>query len=122
MNYNILVLAYLGDAIYEIYIRKYLISKNIQKVDLLQKQASLYVSAKGQRLYLEEMLRSGFFNEEEVSIIKRGRNHKGTRHPKNTNLITYKYATGLEALLGYLYLNQNKERIDEIMNFIITRI
>lgn len=116
---NVLALAYLGDAIYEIYIREYLLSKNIQKVDLLQKMAVEYVSAKGQEKYLKQMLDLSFFNKEEISIIYRARNHKGTRHPKHTDLMTYKYATGLEALIGYLYLERKKDRIDEIMKKII---
>lgn len=116
---NVLALAYLGDAIYEMYIREYLLSKNIQKVDLLQKTAVGYVSAKSQENYLKQMLNISFFSKEELSVIYRARNHKGTRHPKHTDLMTYKYATGLEALIGYLYLEKKKNRIDEIMSKIM---
>ncbi|NLL44717.1 MAG: ribonuclease III [Mollicutes bacterium] len=118
-NINVLVLAYLGDSIYEIYIREYLIKKGIAKVNDLQKEAIKYVSAKQQCNYLKEMLANNFFNEEEKNIIMRARNHKGSSHPKNTDIVTYKYATGLEALIGYLYLNNNKSRIDDIMKYII---
>ena len=116
---NVLVLAYLGDAIYEIYIRKYLLSKRIQKVNILQEKAAAYVSAKGQEKYLKQMLEESFLTKEEIKIVYRARNHKGSRHPKNTNLMTYKYATGLEALIGYLYLENKKGRIKEIMEKII---
>lgn len=118
-NVNVLALAYLGDAIYEVYIREYLLSKKIQKVDTLQKDAVDYVSAKSQEQYLKKLLHASFLSKEEISVVYRARNHKGSRHPKNTDLMTYKYATGLEALIGYLYLENKKDRIDEIMKKII---
>lgn len=113
---NVLVLAYLGDTIYEDYIRKFLISKGINNVNKLQKQAVNYVSAKSQAKYLNNMIDNKFLTEEEISIVKRARNYKTTSHPKNCDIITYKYATGLEALIGYLELDGNKLRIGEIMN------
>lgn len=116
---NVLVLAYLGDTIYEDYIRKYLIKKGINNVNELQKQAINYVSAKNQAKYVIDMNNNSFFNEEEISVIKRARNYKTTSHPKNCDIVTYKYATGLEALIGYLELDNNKKRIDEIMNYIL---
>ena len=115
---NVLVLAYLGDAIYEVYIREYLIKKNIVKVDNLQKEAIKYVSAKAQAKIINNLIEKNILTEEELEIFYRARNHKGTRHPKNTDIITYKYATGLEALIGYLYLEKRKERIEELMNYI----
>jgi len=114
---NVLVLAYIGDAVYEVYIRNYLIKKNIVKVDKLQKEAVKYVSAKSQRVFLEKLINQNFFNQEEIAIIKRSRNHKGNRHPKNTDIITYKYATAFEAIIGYFYLTNNK-KLDEMMNLI----
>lgn len=116
---NVLALAYLGDSVYEIYIREYLIKKGIVKTKDLQSESIKYVSAKKQCEYLKMMLDSNFFNEEEKNIIMRARNHKGSSHPKNTDIVTYKYATGLEALIGYLYLEDNKIRIDEIMKYIM---
>ena len=114
---NVLVLTYIGDAVYEVYIRNYLIKKNIVKVDKLQKEAVKYVSAKSQRVFLEKLINQNFFNQEEIAIIKRSRNHKGNRHPKNTDIITYKYATAFEAIIGYFYLTNNK-KLDEMMNLI----
>ena len=116
---NVLVLAYLGDTIYEDYIRRYLINKGIAKVNDLQKEASLYVSAKGQASYLKTMLESNFFTEEELSVIRRARNNKSNSHPKNCDIVTYKHATALEAVIGYLELKNDRNRIDEIMNNII---
>lgn len=116
---NVLVLAYLGDTIYENYVRRFLINQNIAKVDALQKEAVKYVSAKAQATFLNQMINYGMMSDEEMSVIKRARNYKTTSHPKNCDIVTYKYATGLEALIGYLDLCNRKERIDEIMNFIL---
>lgn len=116
---NVLVLAYLGDTIYENYIRKYLINTGIGNVNDLQKEAVHYVSAKSQSAFLTKMMDMNFLSEEEITIVKRARNYKTTSHPKNCDIVTYKYATGLESLIGYLDMENKKERIDEIMNFIL---
>ncbi len=118
-NINVLALAYLGDAIYEIYIREYLLNKNIVKVKELQEEAIKYVSAKSQSEFLKKIIENNFLNEEEITIIKRARNHKSHKAPKGTNIITYKNSTGLEALIGYLYLNKKRNRIEEIMKYIV---
>lgn len=115
---NSLVLAYLGDSIYEIYVREHLINSKINKVKDLQEESKKYVSAKSQAQFLKNMLDDNFFIEEELDIIKRGRNAKTSSHPKNIDIVTYKHATALETLIGYLYLNNNKKRIDEIMKYI----
>ncbi len=65
------------------------------------------------------LLDENFFNEEELSIIKRARNHKGVGHPKNCDIVTYKHATALEALIGYLKLENKEDRIKEIMQKIL---
>ena len=116
---NVLVLAYLGDTIYENYIRKYLIGKGIGNVNDLQKESINYVSAKSQAKFLQDMLDNNFLSDEEITVVKRARNYKTTSHPKNCDIVTYKYATGLESLIGYLDLEGKKDRIDEIMNFIL---
>ena len=119
LEINVLVLAYLGDGIYENYVREKLIWKH-SKVNEIQKEAISYVSAKAQASYLDQMMEEGFFTEEEISIIKRARNHKGGTVPKNVDVIAYKKATGLEALVAYLYLENKKDRLDEIMERIIS--
>ena len=116
---NIIVLAYLGDTIYENYVRRYLISKGINNVKELQEKSINYVSAMGQAKYVKELMDNNFFNEEEISVIMRARNNSNNRHPKNCDIISYKYATGLEALIGYLDICGKKDRIAEIMNFIL---
>ena len=65
------------------------------------------------------MIEDDFFTDEEMNVIKRARNYKSSSHPKNCDIITYKYATGLEALIGYLELLNNRDRIDEIMKNIL---
>ena len=119
LEVNVLVLAYLGDTIYENYVRHYLVNKGISNVNELQKQAVCYVSAKSQSDYLFQMLQEKFLSDEEIDVIHRARNYKTTSHPKNCDIVTYKNATGLEALLGFLDLIKDYERIDEIMKFIL---
>ena len=116
---NSLVLAYLGDAIYEEYVRKYLINKGIANVDSLQKEAVKYVSAKAQKEIVENLISEEFLNEEEFDVFKRARNCKSNTHPKNCDIGDYKMATGLEALIGYLDLVGNKSRVDEIMKKVL---
>ncbi len=116
---NVLVLAYLGDTIYENYVRKYLVKSGLANVDSLQKTAIKYVSAKSQAEFLMRMIEDNFLTDEEILIVKRARNYKTTSHPKSCDIVTYKYATGLESLIGYLDLENRKDRIDEIMNYIL---
>ena len=103
-NINVITLAYLGDAVYELYIREKLINEGMVKVDDLQKEAINYVSAKSQVRILDELISDNRLFEDEIDVVKRGRNYKRNIHPKNTDIVTYKKSTGFEALIGYLYL------------------
>ena len=116
---NSLVLAYLGDSVYEEYVREYLIKKGISHVKDLQEQSLFFVSAKSQARILKELIDLNFFSEEEMEIIKRARNTKVNSHPKNCSIIEYHEATSLEALFGYLKLNNKIERLEEIINKIL---
>ncbi len=116
---NNLVLAYLGDAVYELYIRKYLIDSGICKVNELQTASLEFVSAKSQRRILEELINESFLTEDEITIVNRGRN-ASSHSSKTTDIITYKKSTGFECLIGYLY-NNNIERCNEILNHITKR-
>lgn len=116
---NVITLAYMGDAVYEVYIREYLIKKGIAKVEDLQKEAIKYVSAKSQARILKYLLDIGYLSNEEIDVVKRGRNYKRGSHPKNTDIITYKNSTGFEALIGYLYLSDKIDRVTEIVNLIL---
>lgn len=117
---NVLVLAYLGDAIYESYIREFLISKKISNVNELQKESLKYVSAKAQASFLKILLDKNFFSEEELDVVRRARNYRSGRHPKNCDIITYKHATALETLVGYLYMSEKNNRINEVMQVIFS--
>ena len=121
MNKNMLVLAYLGDSVYELYIRKYLVDKGICKVKELQSESIKYVSAKSQSNYLKDLIDNNVLTEEEVNIVKCARNHKSNHKPKNCDIITYNWATGFEALIGYLYLENKIDRMEEIINYIINK-
>ncbi|MDO5707126.1 MAG: Mini-ribonuclease 3 [Andreesenia angusta] len=114
-----LKLAYIGDAVYEVYIRRFLLENSNENMGKIHKKSTKYVSAKAQSdivFFLDSLL-----TDEEKSIIRRGRNTKSNTVPKNANIQDYKYATGFEALIGYLYLNDRIERIEELMNEILAR-
>ena len=85
----------------------------------LQKEAIKYVSAKGQAIILNKLMLDQILTEEEISIVHRGRNHKSHKAPKNTDINTYKEATGFETLIGYLSFNNKNDRIDDIINYIL---
>lgn len=114
---NIQVLALLGDAIYSLYIREKLIEVGYNDIEKIQKKQVEYVSAKGEVKVLNYLIDNNLLTEDELDIVKRGRNYKNNSHPKNTDIITYKLSTGFESLLGDLYLN-NKERLYEILSLI----
>ena len=116
---NVLVLAYLGDSVYENYIRKYLINTGIGNVNDLQSESIKYVSAKAQAKFVTELIDNNILLEDELDIYKRARNYKTTSHPKNTDIITYKIATGFEAIIGYLELSNKIDRIELIIKNIV---
>lgn len=112
-----LILAYLGDAVYELTIRNHLIAKGIKNVNDLQTESLNYVSAKSQRRILEELIENNILTEKELDLVKKGRNTK-MHKSKNNDIVTYHKATGFECLIGYLYQN-DKKRLNEIMEKIL---
>lgn len=110
-------LAYIGDAYYELYIRQYLIKKGTTKSNELKKQSLNYVSAHAHSGIYEKL--EEYLTLEEVGIFKRGRNGAPKNHRKNLNPKEYLASSGLEAVIGYLYLNERYKRLDEIMHTII---
>ena len=120
LEINNLVLAYLGDSVYETYIRFNLIQKGYNHVKNLQEKSLEYVSAKSQAKILKKLKDENTFNTEELEVIKRARNTKINSHPKNCDIQTYREATSLEALFGYLKLQNKIERIEEIISKIFT--
>ena len=108
---NPLVLALVGDAIYEVFIRAYLVEKNRDmNAHKIHIKAVAYVKAHAQSEYMKLLI--GDLDEEELGIFKRARNSKSGTTPKNANLNEYKWSTGFEALVGYLYLSEKNERLN----------
>ena len=112
MQYNGQTLAYLGDAVYELLVRNYLLKNGITQSVSLHQEAVKWTSAKGQFQKLKIIEES--LTDEEHAVLKRGRNTKLTRKARNTDIATYHYATGLEALFGYLHLSDQQKRIDTL--------
>lgn len=106
-----LQLAYIGDAVYELLVRTYILDKKLQ-VNQLHRKATKYVKAEAQCDIVHRL--EDILSDKEKSIVKRGRNAKTNTSPKNADIIDYKYATGFEALFGYLYLNSEEDRIFEL--------
>ena len=111
---NPLVLAYIGDAVYEVYVRTFIIGNGAIKTNALHKMASKnFVSAKAQAGILDRI--TEFLTEEELNIVRRGRNANSNTIPKNADIADYKKATAFEALIGYLFLGKKNERLEELM-------
>lgn len=113
IQYNGLTLAYVGDAFYELAVRNYLLSKQLTKVNELHDHAVSYTNAFSQAKAARHML-EGFYTEAEITIYKRGRNATASHKPKNADVVTYNTSTGFEAVIGYLYLDHNEKRLNEI--------
>lgn len=119
---NGIALAYMGDAIYEVYIRKHLLEKGLTKPNHLHRTATHYVSAKAQSFLIEKMLDQEILNETELEYFRRGRNAKSHTSAKNTAVITYRISTGFEALFGYLFLSKQATRVEELAQWCIRMI
>lgn len=111
-------LAYIGDAVYELYVRYHLIAQGISRPARLQRQAATFVSAKGQVQALGRI--EMYLSPEEQSIVRRGRNAKAGQIPKHTSVNQYRLSTGFEALIGYLYLTGQQARLNELISVILT--
>lgn len=113
-------LAYAGDAVYELLVRGHILKNHDLNVNQMHKYKVKFVKAKAQA----ELVRilENEFTEEEQKIIKRGRNAKVTSSPKNAEIMDYRYATGFEALFGYLYVNGEIDRLVTLFEKIVTII
>ena len=126
---NTTALAYIGDAVYEVYVRKHVLEASGQMrdafgahVDALHRRAIRYVRADGQAKALRRMLQDGFLSAEEEALVRRARNHRSASRPKNADAMDYKYATALEALIGFWQLasygapeDEAQKRMEEII-------
>lgn len=107
---DMLSLAFIGDAVHTLYIREHIIKNFSLKMDDANKIASKFCSAKMQAQILDKL--SPLLTEEEKEIVRKTRNVKNKHKAKNVDIMTYKKATCYEALIGFYYLNENKERLE----------
>ena len=112
MNTN--TLAYLGDAVYEVIVREKIVREKPGDAGRAHHTAVRYVSSSGQAKAAKAMLAEGFLTEEEIAVYKRARNHRSMSRPQHADPREYKVATGFEALLGFLYLADERDRLREI--------
>ncbi|MCF6515641.1 Mini-ribonuclease 3 [Lactobacillus sp. S2-2] len=119
---NGVVLAYLGDAVYEPFVRRHLIELGMAKPNQLQKRATKYVSAKAQAGLIELMEQEQILSDEEIYFFKRGRNAKSYTHAKNTSVVTYRISTGFEALFGFLSISGQEQRLSELAKWCIKQV
>lgn len=113
-----LTLAFLGDAVYALMVRDYVVNQGNMPAGSLHMASIFYVSAKAQ--FQASLILADKLTESEMSIFKRGRNATGNHIPKNTNPGIYRAATGIEALFGYLYLLGNYDRLTDLFSYIIS--
>ncbi len=122
---NTSALAFLGDAVYELYIRDLLVNSGMTNPDAMHRACTKYVRAESQALALKAMMREAsteagdtetFLTDEEIALVKRARNHKTPNRSRSADPVEYKLATAFEALVGYYYLVNNSERLGEIMH------
>lgn len=112
-EYSPLALAFIGDAIYEVFVRAKVLAQANTSANALHKKAIIYVKAEAQAIAAKQLIEC--LNEEELAAFKRGRNAKSSTIPKHADVTDYRYATALEALFGYLYLSNEKERLNQLM-------
>lgn len=113
-EYNGTSLAYMGDAIMSLFVREMLLSQGYQKSKVMQQKSEAWVSAKAQAKFLEILENEQFFTDEEWLIVLRGRNTSSKSRAKNADVLTYRKATGLEAVFGYLYLQRDMDRLQQL--------
>jgi ribonuclease III family protein len=113
---NSLALAYMGDSVFEIYVRRHLLQSGKVRPHFLHREGTRYVSAKAQCQILFQLMDDGVLTDDEKAVVMRGRNAKSGTVPKNTDVQTYRYSTAFEALMGYLYLTGAIVRLEELIS------
>jgi len=113
------MLAFVGDSYYDLKIREMLIRRGINKSKKFHQLAVFYVSAKAQAKILQQLIEENFLTDDELDVVRRGRNVNSGTVPKNTDVITYRQSTAFEALIGFLYLDGSVVRLDEVIAYCI---
>lgn len=111
---NTTALAYMGDAVYEQAVREHILKRGSYNVNALHNLATRYVKASAQAKIIKSIFDE--LSEEEQALVKRARNRKYHTKAKNADPVTYKWATAFEALVGYLYLAEDQERLEQIID------
>ncbi len=119
---NPLTLAYMGDAVLDQHVREYIVLKLKAKPNRLHQEAKRYVSAKSQAQTLEFLMENNWFTEDELDIVRRGRNAKSYTKAKNTDIQTYRKSSGLEAVIGYLYLEKEQTRLTALLESVVQNV
>ncbi|MCY7144838.1 Mini-ribonuclease 3 [Streptococcus sp. 27098_8_75] len=119
---NGIALAFEGDAVYSMYIRRHLIFQGLTKPNQLHREATKFVSAKAQANLISLMLEEGILTEKEEDIYKRGRNANSHTKAKNADIVTYRMSTGFEAVMGYLHMTEEIERLEELIDWCVKRV
>lgn len=119
---NGIALAFEGDAVYSMYIRRHLIFKGLTKPNQLHGEANKYVSAKAQASLISALLEAQLLTEKEEEIYKRGRNANSHTKAKNADVVTYRMSTGFEAVLGYLHMTDQIQRLEELIAWCIAQV
>ncbi|ENH95876.1 hypothetical protein J416_13816 [Gracilibacillus halophilus YIM-C55.5] len=115
-------LAYMGDAVYEKHVREHLISQGKVKVKQLHQSAVRFVNAEAQAAVIHEWIEHGQLSNEELAVVRRGRNAKAGSVPKHTTVQAYRYSTAFEALMGFLYLAGQHQRLESLIHRAIDHI
>ncbi|HBI73502.1 MAG TPA: ribonuclease III [Lachnospiraceae bacterium] len=119
-SFSPLTLAYIGDAVYDLIIRTSVVEQGNAPVNKLHKRVTKLVQATAQAEHYHKI--EGMLTEEEISVYKRGRNAKSFTSAKNAGIVEYRMATGVEALIGYLYLTDQTDRMMELMKPVINQL
>lgn len=117
-QYSPLTLAFLGDAVYESYVRTRIVMAANMPANKLHSQSIKRVCCEYQSKAMRALIDSGFLTEDEQYIARRGKNANGVSPPKHSTATEYRYATGLECLFGFLYLEGETDRLDEIFEYV----
>jgi ribonuclease-3 family protein len=119
---NALALAYMGDVVYELAVRERLLEQGLTRPNDLHRGAVRYVNARAQASVVTYWLETDVLTEEEQAVVRRGKNAKSGSIPKRVDIHTYRYSTAFEALIGYIYLTERRDRLEELIKQAFERL
>lgn len=119
---NALALAYMGDVVYELAVRERLLEQGLTRPNDLHRGAVRYVNARAQASVVTYWIETDVLTEEEQAVVRRGKNAKSGSIPKRVDVHTYRYSTAFEALIGYIYLTERRDRLEELIKQAFERL